>query len=216
MERGAIAHPDLERWVHRNVYFGDIYEAYLFNTVVFTNSMMFRRSLLEKTGLQQKKFGMFHDLEFALRICGSTKVAFIDVPTYKLRYHSEQISTTHKPQGEKVAIRIQRDLLRVARYHLRSDSGFYFRNRDKVHRQLARLCRAVAVPLLSYDGGTRHESETYPVRARCYLEKCRQYGERESLLYAMTYAPHAIRRVIFKAMSVHRAWKARKAFSWRA
>ena len=110
---------------NRSVYFGNIYEAYLFNTVVFTNSMMFRRSLLEKTGLQRKTFGMFHDLEFALRVCRYAKVAFVDVPTYKLRYHSGQISTTQKPHGGKVAIKIQRDLLRVAKHHLRLDPEFY-------------------------------------------------------------------------------------------
>ena len=211
MTRAGVGHPDLARWADRRVYLGDIYEAYLFNTIVFTNSMMFRRALLEQIGLQQKRFGMFHDLEFALRLCRSTKVAFMDVPTYKLRYHSDQISTTRRPQGEKVAIRIQRDLLRVARHHLRADSDFYSRNRDKIDRQLAVLCRAVAVPLLSYDGGSRHENRTYPIRARRYLEKCREFGQSERLLYAMTYSPHAIRRVAFKGMDMHRAWKARRA-----
>lgn len=200
----AGSHPALRAWQDRLVYFGDIYDAYLFNTVVFTNSMMLRRSILAKTGLQQSRFGMFHDLEFALRVCREARVAFVDIPTYKLRYHPDQISTTRKPHGGKVAIKIQRDLLRVARYHLQFDGDFYSRNREKVDRQLARLCRAVAVPLLSYDAGTAHEGKYYPLRARRYLAKCRAYGQNEALLYAMTFAPSFVRRVMFKLMSIYR------------
>ena len=195
----------LERWPESEVHFGNIYEAYLFNTVVFTNSMMFRRSLLKKTGLQHKTFGMFHDLEFALRICRHAKVAFVDVPTYKLRYHSGQISTTQKLHGGKVAIKIQRDLLRVTKHHLRLDPEFYSSNRDRIHRHLARLCRAVAIPMLSYDQGTAHESAHYPLRARRYLSKCREYGQGEPILYALTFSPRFVRRASFKLMSMYRA-----------
>ena len=207
---GNPGDPELERWSERSVHFGKIYEAYLFNTVVFTNSMMFRRSLLERTGLQHKRFGMFHDLEFALRVCRHAKVAFIDVPTYKLRYHPGQISTTQAPHGGKVAIRIQRDLLRVARHHLRQDPGFHARNRERIDRQLARLCRAAAIPMLSYDRGTAHESAHYPLRARRYLARCREYGRSEPVLFALTYLPALARRVAFKLMSIHGAFTAGK------
>ncbi len=195
----------LELWPDSAVHFGNIYEAYLFNTVVFTNSMMFRRSLLERTGLQQKTFGMFHDLEFALRICKHTKIAFVDVPTYKLRYHAGQISTTQKPHGGKIAIKIQRDLLRVTKHHLRLDPEFCSGNRDRIHRHLARLCRAVAIPMLSYDEGTAHESAHYPLRARRYLSKCREYGQGEPILYALTFSPPIVRRVSFWLMRSCRA-----------
>lgn len=195
----------LEAWWERGVYFGDLYERYLFDTVVFTNSMMFRRSLLEQVGLQQKRFGMFHDLEFALRLCRAAPAAFIDVPTYKLRYHGDQISTTRKPQGGRVAIRIQRDLLRVARHHLRRDPEFHARNRQRAERQLARLCRAAAVPLMTYDGGSAHEDRWYPARARRYLTQSRRYGRPEPLLMALTYMPHLPRRIAFRLLSLARA-----------
>lgn len=209
---GELGRLGLDQWPRGSVHFGDIYEAYLFNTVVFTNSMMFRRSLLETVGLQRRRFGMFHDLEFALRLCRGTRVAFVDVPTYKLRYHPEQVSTTRRPSGGKVAIKIQRDLLRVARYHLRQDD-YYRRHKDRVHRQLARLCRAAAVPLLSYDAGTAHENRSYPARARRYLAKCREYGQAESVLYALSFSPHLVRRVAFKLMSIRGALASRRADS---
>jgi glycosyltransferase involved in cell wall biosynthesis len=192
----------LQDWMDRGVYFGDVFESYLFNTVVFTNSMMFRRSLLQRVGLQQRRFGMFHDLEFALRLCGSARVAFIDLPTYKLRYHGDQISTTRRPRGGKVAIQIQRDLLRVARHHLLRNPDYYFHHRQRVDRHLARLCRAAAIPLMTYDGGTTHEDRWYPVRARRYLEQSRCYGQPEPLLVALTYMPHLARRVAFRLLSL--------------
>jgi len=194
----------LERWSGRAVCAGDLYQHYLFSTVVFTNSMMFRRALLARSGLQLKRFGMFHDLEFALRLCREAPTAFIDVPTYKLRYHTGQISTTRRPQGGKVAIRIQRDLLRVARHHLLQDRAYHRRNRRRVDSQIARLCRAAAVPLMSYDAGTDHENRWYPVRARRYLERSALHGERQALLYALTYAPHFVRRIAFKLLGQRR------------
>ena len=201
--------PDLTKWAEKIIYYGDIYEAYLFNTIVFTNSMMFRRTLLQTIGLQQKKFGMFHDLEFALRICKDSKVAFIDIPTYKLRYHPEQISTTQKQKGELVAIKIQRNLLRVTKYHAKNNSEFYDQNKQKVNRQLARLCRAVAIPLLSFSSGSSHANKYFPKRARRYLAKCAEYGQSEWLLSLLSFTPHVVRRIAFKLMAIKNSLQTR-------
>jgi len=197
-------HTELQKWAARNIYFGNIYETYLYNTVVFTNSMMFRRELLVRTGLQQKRFGHFHDLEFALRLCREAKVAFVDVPTYKLRYHADQISTTRKVDGERVAIKKQRDLLRVTKFHSTSDPGSYDRNKVRMSRQLAKLCRAVAIPLLSHHATSQDTNRRNVRRARQYLAIGRGYGRPEYLLSALTYMPHAVRRVVFKLMSIAR------------
>jgi len=66
--RAALAesHPD---WLSRKVWFGEIYEKYLFNTLIFTASMVFRRSLLDEVGFQNVRLGLFEELEFALRLC---------------------------------------------------------------------------------------------------------------------------------------------------
>jgi glycosyltransferase involved in cell wall biosynthesis len=205
VERAGGAVPLVpEKWHDRSIYFGDIFEAYLFDTFVFTNSLMFRRSLLDQTGLQRRGYGMFHDLEFALRLLRISRAAFVDVPTYKLRYHPGQISTTQSPKGGKIAIRIQRDLLRVFRHYVRQDRVWRGASAERTRRQMARLCRAVAIPLLSYDRGTVHESTYYPARARRYLATCRECGYGEPVLDALTYAPHLARRLAFKLMSLRR------------
>jgi glycosyltransferase involved in cell wall biosynthesis len=202
-------HKDLEKWSARCIYYGNIFEAYLFNTVVFTNSMMFRRDLLTEVGMQQPKFGLFHDLEFALRLCKHTKVAFIDIPTYKLRYHPQQISTTNKQHGELVAIKKQRDLLRVTKFHGKNDPAFYSRNKDHIDQQLSILCRAVALPLLAYAGNSKHADKYFPKRARQYLAKSNAYGRAEYLLYVLSYAPHLVRRIAFKLMAMANTFKVR-------
>lgn len=61
----ADSHPD---WLSRKAWFGKIYEKYLFNTLVFTNSMVFRRSLLDEVGFQDVRLGLFEELD---ETCGS-------------------------------------------------------------------------------------------------------------------------------------------------
>jgi GT2 family glycosyltransferase len=200
---------ELQQWCNRSVYFGHIYDAYRFNTIVFTNSMMFRRELVHAVGMQEKRFGMFHDLEFALRLTQIAKTAFIDVPSYQLRYHPEQISTTNRSQGELVAIKIQQDLLRVTKYHLTHDREYYAQNRKMVDLQLARLCRAVAVPLLSFECRSPKMKRQYSKRARTYLAKCSQYGMPDHFLQLLSYAPHIVRRIAFKAQAIVQNSKSR-------
>ena len=117
-----------------------------------------------------------------------------------------------RPGGGKVAITIQLNLLRVARHHLRQDD-VYRQHEDWVHTQLARLCRSAAIPLLTYDAGTARENRSYPTRARRYLAKCREYGQAESVLYALSFSPHLVRRVAFNLMSIRGALASRKANS---
>ena len=185
-----------------DIYFGKVYQHYLFNTIVFTNSMMFRKSLVERIGLQSVRFGMFHDLEFALRLCKMSEIAFVNIPTYQLRYHEDQISTTNKPQGGKVAIKKQQDLLRVTKVHINASPGFLNQNKKAVHAQYAKLCRAIAVPLLTQQHKSSQKNTTYSRRARKYICTAWQYGRKDVLLLLVSYLPHTMRRVFFKLHSL--------------
>lgn len=200
----AGSHPDLLR---RRAWFGELYEPYLYNTVVFTNSMVFRRALLEQVGLQDSRYGLFHDLEFALRLCRQAPVAFVDVPTYLLRYHPGQVSGRLGPDGARLLIRKQRDLLRVFRAHTRTGRGAAAGDRSRKEQQIARLCRAVAMPLLAYDQGSAHENRHYPRRARRYLQACAQAGQPERMLWALSFMPHPARRVGFRLMRLAAVWR---------
>jgi glycosyltransferase involved in cell wall biosynthesis len=179
-------------------YFGDIYAAYLKDTIVFTNSMLFRRRLLDRTGLQSRRFGHFHDLEFALRLCKAAPVGYRDTPTYKLRYHAGQVTSTTGTRAEYVAIRKQQDLLRVLRVHGSADDAPWS-GPDQYHAALCRLAQAAAVPMIAYGGPSRHRRIAYPRRARAYLRFARRHGGRFVALMVMSYAPAPVRRAWFAA-----------------
>lgn len=189
-------------WLNRFAYFGRIFDTYLLKTIVFTNSIMFRRSMLSVIGLQNPRFGLFTDLEFVLRMCKDCAVAFIDVPTYRLRYHPDQISASNGETGARITIKKQMDLLRVLKAHGFADREYYNLHRTAIDRQLAGLHRAVAVPLLSYCDGNSHRNKYYPNRARKYLHKCAALGRPEYFLWILSYLPHFWRRLGFKFISV--------------
>jgi glycosyltransferase involved in cell wall biosynthesis len=189
-------------WMNRHVYFGHIFDACLLNTVVFTNSIMFRRSLLADIGLQDSQFTLFNDLEFVLRICRNHLAAFIDIPTYKLRYHPDQISTTEGTRGRDNNIKKQRELLQIFRIHGLRNEEYYQQHAQAVDKQLARLYRAVAIPLLGYGAGSPHQNKYYPKRARKYLGKCARLGKKQWFLWFLSFLPHFWRRIGFKAISI--------------
>jgi glycosyltransferase involved in cell wall biosynthesis len=216
-ERLFSAHDELVRnrvlaglgndaWRARREYRGHVYDAYLYDTVVFTNSMMFRRSALEMVGLQDPYFGHFHDLEFALRICRAGPVGFIDNPTYKLRYHPTQVSTTAGDRGDLNAVKLQAGLLRVARVHAWGNADYYAANRGRVDALIARLCRAVAMRMISYGGANSHRRRCLPRRARSYLKVSRELGHSHAALYVASFMPSIIKRVYFRLEALSRRW----------
>jgi len=197
-------------WLDHYAYFGNIYNCYLMNTIVFTNSIMFRRSILKETGLQQPKFGLFHDLEFVLRICKQYDVAFINIPTYKLRYHPGQVSITTGIAGAKNAIKKQRNLLHVTKLYAFDDKQYYQEHKETVDKQLAMLYRAIAIPLISYKSNNKHKTRCYPKRARAYLNKCAYHHRSQYFLLFLSYMPHIVRRLGFKIINMNKQRKEAK------
>lgn len=179
----------------RRAYFGNIFGACLLRTIVFTNSMMFRRAVLADTGLQNESLRLFEEFDFALRICRRHRVCFVDIPTYRLRYHPRQLSTTGNANGKYVWIRKQQMLLHVTRRHALAN-----RNGDppppaSVDARLAHLHRAVAVPLMLFDGGTAATRKRFAARARRYLARCAELGHPERGLLWLSHLPGPLRRL---------------------
>jgi glycosyltransferase involved in cell wall biosynthesis len=185
----AAGHAD---WIDHRVYVGDMFDHYLLRTVVFTNSILFRRELFEAAGPQRRRFGLFTDLEFVLRLSRLAPAAFLDVPTYKLRYHPGQISTSATPGGKLVTIRKQRDLLRVLHAFIRENPAYYAEHRATLDRQRARLHRAIAIPMLSFSPRTPHERRVYPRRARRHLARAAALGAPDRAAWALSYVPKAV------------------------
>ena len=179
----------------RRAYCGNIFDVYLMHTVLFQNSAMLRREVVEEIGPRNEQVYCFEELDYLIRLSRHHDILFADVPTYKLRYHVGRIYTTAREDGKANWLRKQRVLLRVMKRHILADHAYYQRHRARLDRRLADLHRAVAVPMLLIDDRTasRHP---YPRYARLYLERCRRHGHPQRLLYAASFAPGAIRRLM--------------------
>ncbi len=186
---------NLKGWEDRKVYVGNVFERYYEGLILATNTVMFRRSILESVGLQHESYWVFEDYEFVLRIAKAHKVAFIDVPTYKLRYHDDQISTTrNKPNGTEILIKKYSNLIEIAERHGLKDRDFYSRNQAAVDKKLAALNRGLAITLMKNGGDG--------ARARRHLRGCAAYNQPERLLWFLSLAPPVLRKLSFKMGSL--------------
>jgi GT2 family glycosyltransferase len=183
-------------WSDRKIYTGRIFDQYLRALFVFTNSVMVRRSVLERVGLQDESFPLFEEYEFALRVAKKYPVAFVDVPTYELRYHAGQLSTTTRADGPAVLVEKQRQLLRVVERHGAFDDSYYRTNKATVDAVMARLHRALGIALMCHPG---HEAE-----ARSIFSAGGRYGLAVPCLWFLTFLPSQIRRVAIKVQAVIR------------
>lgn len=189
-EAGLVCDP----YPQRKIFMGYIFDNYFNHLLVCTPSVMFRKSIIEKVGLQNENYWLFEEYDFVLRICKYYKVAFIDIPAYKYRYHNMQISNTRAKDGLKVTIQKQINLLKIAEEHGLNDKEFYNRNKILVNKRLAILNRVLAILFI----GKGNE----PKRARRYLKNCFSYGYPSYFLWIVTFLPYILRRIILKILSI--------------
>jgi len=188
-----LSHPG---WESKKIYWGNLFDVYLLNVVIFTNSAMFRRSLLNSVGLQNTKYWLFEDFEFLLRVCKKHQVAFIDVPTYKLRYHENQISSTQKKEGVQVVIKSELNYLEIVETHGQLDLDYYNKHKTVMDRRLAEIHKSIAIPFMAKGNN--------PESARYHLNKCAAHGYPVRFLLLLTFAPYLIRRLAIKIISLVR------------
>ena len=118
-EKSGLPYVNFE---HKNIYMGNIYPIHLENLIIGTPTIMFRRAILDTVGYQDERLWIFEEYDFVLRITKFYKVAFIDVPTYKYRYHENQISITQERKNKiKVVVMKQTYLLDIARKYFLND-----------------------------------------------------------------------------------------------
>jgi glycosyltransferase involved in cell wall biosynthesis len=181
--------------LHRKAYYGNIFDSYLLNFVICQNTSMLRREVVNDIGERNEHIHYYEEMDYLLRLSRHHAVLFADVPTYSLRYHDGQISTTARNDGKYVWMRKQRVLLRVIKRHILADGNYYERRRARLDEHLAHLHRAVAVPLMLLSGSAAAEAR-YGRYARLYLSRCRAYGYPALALYAASFAPGPVRRTL--------------------
>ncbi len=179
--------------LQRRAYFGNIFDWYLTRLVLFTNSVMFRRDVIPSVGERNVRVKYWEEMDYTLRMTRNHTVCFVDIPTYKLRYHQGQISTTARSDGHYVWVRKQQILLRVTKRQAFADREYYQQHRRDIDRHLANLNRAVAVPLLL--GRDAGKDRRYVGTARKYLARSARFGDPQRVLWALSYFPSPLRRL---------------------
>lgn len=181
---------DCPPWSDRKIYSGHIFDQYLNVLFVFVNSLMVRRAVLDSAGFHDEGLSLFDGYDLVLRIAKRSRIAFVDLPTYQLRYHADQISTTKRPDGAAVLVSKQRQLLTIVERHGVCDSAYYQANKAMVDRTMARLHGALGVALMCHPG---NEAE-----ARKSFTASRRYGRSAHGFWLMTFLPSIVRRVVMK------------------
>ena len=191
---------DRSQWAEQKIYLGHIFDRYLHVLFVCTNTALMRRSVIDEIGFQDEGLPLFEEYEFALRAAKRYPVAFVDLPTYQLRYHHDQISTTVRPDGPAILVEKQRQLLKVVERHGVHDRQYYQAHQADVDATLAKLHRALGIALMCHPG---HEAE-----ARGVFSAGARYGLSVPGFQFLTYMPSIIRRVVMKVREVmSRVWK---------
>jgi len=183
-------------WLDRKIYLGHIFDQYLEVLFVFVNSLMVRRAVLEAAGFHDEGLSLFDGYDLVLRIAKCNRIAFVDLPTYQLRYHDGQISTTKRTDGPLVFVSKQRQLLKIIERHGVRDTAYYQAHKGMVDATMGKLHRALGIALMCCPG---HEAE-----ARTIFLEGRRYGLSVPGLWMLTYLPSIFRRVAMKMHEVIR------------
>ena len=180
--------------VARRAYFGNIFDTYVLDIVICQTGVLLRRAIVQAVGWRNERLKYWEEVDFLLRICRQHPICFVDVPTYKQRYHDGQISTTAGADGKYIWMRKQQALLGMVKRHALGDVAYYERRRTAVDEHLAHLHRAVAVPMMLAGTGAA-STRRYARRARVYLARCRRHGRHQWTLWLLSFMPGPIRRL---------------------
>lgn len=181
---------DCPPWSDRKIYLGHIFDQYLDVLFVFVNSLMVRRAVLDSVGLHDEGLSLFDGYDLVLRIAKRSRIAFVDLPTYQLRYHDGQISTTKRRDGPLVLINKQQQLLKIVERHGVQDVAYYQSHKCVVDTTMGRLHRALGIALMCCPG---HEAD-----ARTVFIEGRRYGLSLHVFWILTFLPSLVRRVVMK------------------
>lgn len=185
--------PAFTTFADRKLYMGHIYDFYFQSLIVFTNTVLLRKEIIDTVGLQNETYRLLEEYDFFLRCSKHFKVAFLDVPTYMLRYHREQISNTRSADGLAVIIEKQQNLLQIIQAQVAGDARYYAQHKAEIDKRLLGLHKALAVPMMV----SRHPVTS----ARFHLQECAKYGDMPRLLWLATFLPRLCRRIVVKLVA---------------
>jgi glycosyltransferase involved in cell wall biosynthesis len=184
-------------------FIGNVFDYVLRGTLIMSTTVLIMKDILDKVGYQNEKYLYAQEYDLIVRICKSYDVAFLNVPTYLIRYHDEQHSMSQgitkrnkrlpkKIQMKKGLIRAEASkyILQTVLDYGKGDAVYYQKNREWLDRRIAEIYHDIGEALLNI-GVT--------IKARDFFLKgisCDVRYKKNHLGWRWSFCPVIIRRVL--------------------
>ena len=135
--QGILKTPFIDRPV--DFYIGNIFKYVIQDSLIPSNTILFKKKILDIVGFQNIKYRFAQEYEFVVRICKYYKVAFLNIPTYVLHIHNDQATAFHDNKVNKKKIEFLKDIYMayVVRNTIKdwayNDTDFYHQNKILVN-----------------------------------------------------------------------------------
>jgi glycosyltransferase involved in cell wall biosynthesis len=133
------------------LYTGNIFKFALLGTLIMSNTVLFKRKILDVVGYQDQRFKYGQDYNFVTRICKCFNVGFIDIPTYNIYYHDGQatrfVTKKHSANKHLKYIEAYNTLLTTVSEHAFDDKDYYLKHTVEVDARIAELKKDIGYML---------------------------------------------------------------------
>jgi glycosyltransferase involved in cell wall biosynthesis len=174
-------------------YAGDIFKFVLQGPVLVSNTVLIRREVLNRVGLQNEEYRNAQEYELVVRISKHYQVAFVDTPSYVLRYHDSQISMPMAPFSERAVltrIRTEKVFLQTVLDWACADTDYYSENKDWLDRRLSELHHCIGEKYLVLN--QLQEAREHFKLGRYYDSSCSPNAR----ALRFSYLPRPLRRLV--------------------
>ena len=180
-------------------YSGNIFQYVLLDTLIPSNTAIFRKTILDTIGFQNETIHSGQDYEFIVRICKHYRVAFLDIPTYVLVHHGDQLT---KPYQHDILYEIDEgDLfLKVVTDWAYNDKLYYESNRELVDRRLLEIYMFLGIKWMEY--GDLEKAHEYCDMCSKLKPNSKEYHK----LLFLSRLPNAIRRITLIIYNKYIKW----------
>ena len=176
-------------------YIGNLFDQVLIEPLIPSNTALFPKSILDRVGYQDERIRSGQDYDFVVGICKYYLVAFLNIPTYVIRHHGDQLSNRHLFEGKKrILAEIEETelLLRVVNKWAYEDMEYYHHNREEINSRLSALYCRLGKKWLEYGDVSK---------AKAYLQYPQKLGQTKlnyQLYWWLCHAPAGIQRKALK------------------
>ena len=184
-------------------YLGNVFKYAMVGTFIFSPTALFRSEILGKVGYQNERYLYAQEYEFVTRICKFYQVAFLNVPTYLIRYHESQHSMADKILQQRTAryralvqkkasirLEVEKNILQTVLDWGVNDRDYYEENRSWLNHRLAEIF---------YNIGERYLELRKPKQARENFRMGYSYDpswNHNMQGWKWSFCPHFIRRAL--------------------